>query len=199
MQIQQKDNETLAAYIHHFKTAAKHCTFDNNTMAICIFVKGLGDVHTITAKIYEKDPQTLSEVIRLLEKLNAAQQLTATLTPTMVSMMSNDDRYFVCGQTGHFHYHCLVAQCYGCDEFGNFAHDCSNKIPPYIPTPKGTDCTPPIMVPDMEDISANNNPTAIPTMTGAVVSEGTHDAPYFAIAASHTALWPMDAPIAFVP
>ena len=26
MAIQQKDNETLAAYIHHFKTAAKGCT-----------------------------------------------------------------------------------------------------------------------------------------------------------------------------
>ena len=25
MEIQQKDNETLAAYIHHFKTAAKQC------------------------------------------------------------------------------------------------------------------------------------------------------------------------------
>ena len=41
MEIQKKDNETLAAYIHHFKKAAKQCAFDNDTAAICIFVKGL--------------------------------------------------------------------------------------------------------------------------------------------------------------
>ena len=56
MEIQQKDNETLAAFIHHFKTAAKQCTFDNDTAAICIFVKGFWDAHTTTAIIYEKDP-----------------------------------------------------------------------------------------------------------------------------------------------
>ena len=54
-------------------------------------------MHTTTAKVYEKDSQTLSEVIRLVEKLNAAQ-VTAMLTPSMVSMMSDDDdRCFVCG------------------------------------------------------------------------------------------------------
>ena len=67
MEIQQKDNETFAAYIHHFKTAAKQCIFDNETAVICIYVKGLWDAHTTTAKMYEKDPQTLSEVIRLVE------------------------------------------------------------------------------------------------------------------------------------
>ena len=41
MEIQQKDNETLAAYIHHFMTAAKQCAFNNDTVAIHIFVKGL--------------------------------------------------------------------------------------------------------------------------------------------------------------
>ena len=60
-------------------------------------VKGLLDAHTTAVKIYENDPQTWSEVIRIVEKLNAAQQLTATLTPSMVCMMSNDDRCFVCG------------------------------------------------------------------------------------------------------
>ena len=34
-----------------------------------------------------------------------------------------------------------------------------------IPIPKGTDHTPPIMVPYMGDISASDNPTAIPTVT----------------------------------
>ena len=58
--IQQKGNETLAAYVHHFKTTAKCCTFDNDTVAICIFVKGLWDAHTTRAKIakiYKKDPK----------------------------------------------------------------------------------------------------------------------------------------------
>ena len=41
MEIQQKDNETLAAYTHHFKIAAEQCTFDNDTAAIHIFVRGL--------------------------------------------------------------------------------------------------------------------------------------------------------------
>ena len=71
MEIQQKDNETLAMYIHHFKTAAKQCAFDNDTVAIHIFVKWLWDAPTIAAKIYEKDPQTWAEVIRLVEKLSA--------------------------------------------------------------------------------------------------------------------------------
>ena len=68
---------------------------NNDTVAIHIFVEGLQDVHTTTAKIYEEDPETLSEVIRLVEKINAAQQLTAMLTPSTVSMMPNDDRCFV--------------------------------------------------------------------------------------------------------
>ena len=42
---QQKDL-TLAAYVHHFKTAAKWWAFDNDTAVIGIFVKGLWDEHT---------------------------------------------------------------------------------------------------------------------------------------------------------
>ena len=56
MEIQQKDKETLAAHIHHIKTAAKQCAFGNATVAICIFVKGLRDAPTIASKIYEKAP-----------------------------------------------------------------------------------------------------------------------------------------------
>ena len=63
-------------------------------------------MHTTAYKIYKKGPQTLSKVIRLIEKLNVAQQLTAMLTPPTVSMMSNNDRCFVCGWTGHFGHHC---------------------------------------------------------------------------------------------
>ena len=92
MEIQQKDNETFATYIYHFKTAAKQCAFDNDTVAISIFVKGHQDAHINITKIYKKDPQTLAEVIRLVEKLDAAQ-LKAILTPSMVSMMSNNDMF----------------------------------------------------------------------------------------------------------
>ena len=89
MEIQQKDNETLAAYIHCFETTTKQCTFNSDTAAIYIFVRGLWDVHTTAAKIYEKDPQTLAEGIRLVEKLNAAQQLTATPTPPQQLLLSS--------------------------------------------------------------------------------------------------------------
>ena len=130
VEIQQKDNETLAAYIHHFKTAAKWCAFDNDTVAICIFSKGLRNAPTIAAKICEKDSQTLAEVSRLVEKLSAAHKLTATFTPSTWNMMSSEDKCFVCGHTGHFGCHCPDAQCYGCDEFGHFAQDCPHKIPP---------------------------------------------------------------------
>ena len=49
---------------------------------------------TIASKICEKDLQTLTEVLRLVEKLIAAHQPAATLTPSTVSMMSGDDRSF---------------------------------------------------------------------------------------------------------
>ena len=137
MEMQQKNNKTLAAFIHHFKTPDTQCAFDNDTVAIHIFVEGLRDAPNIAAKIYEKDLQTLAEVIRLVEKLSAAHQLTATLTPFTVCMMSGDNRCFVCGCTGHFGHHCPDVQCYGCDEFGHFTQDCHcdssirNATPPW--------------------------------------------------------------------
>ena len=41
MDIQQKEKESLAAYIHRFKTKAKRCNFINDAATIRIFVKGL--------------------------------------------------------------------------------------------------------------------------------------------------------------
>ena len=46
--------------MHYFKAEAKRYDFSSNTITIHIFVKGLWDVHNIVAKIYEKDPYTLS-------------------------------------------------------------------------------------------------------------------------------------------
>ena len=57
MEIQQKHNETLATYIQHFKTAGNGCDCDNDTAAICIFVKGLRDGPTIAWKnVWEGPP-----------------------------------------------------------------------------------------------------------------------------------------------
>ena len=64
-----------------------------------------------------------------------------------------------------------------------------------IPIPKGTDHTPPIMVPDMGDVSAGHSPATIPTVTEAAVLQGTPCAPLPATAAAHATLWLMDAPI----
>ena len=128
MEIQWKDNETLVAYVHCFKTAAKQCAFDNDIVSIRNFAKWLWDTHITAAKIYEKDPQALSEVIRIIEKFSVAQ-LKAMLKAAMVSMISNDDKCFVCGCMGHFGHHHPDTQCDSCDEFGHFTQDCPNKIP----------------------------------------------------------------------
>ena len=102
MEIQQRDNETLAADVHHFKTEAMRCDFNSDTAAIPIFVKGLWDVQNIAAKIFEKDPHTLLEVIKLVEKLNAVQQVTTILAPTSVNMMSNDDSVLYAASQAHW-------------------------------------------------------------------------------------------------
>ena len=47
MEIQQKEKESLAAYIHHFKREAKRCNFTNSTATIRIFVKGLRNAHML--------------------------------------------------------------------------------------------------------------------------------------------------------
>ena len=52
-------------------------------------------------KIYKKDPQTLSEVIRIVEKSNPAQQLTPKLVPSTVSMFV--DEWIILAITAHMH------------------------------------------------------------------------------------------------
>ena len=46
MDIQQKENEPLAAYIHYFKREVSRCKFDNAAATIRIFIKGLKNAHT---------------------------------------------------------------------------------------------------------------------------------------------------------
>ena len=49
MEIQQKEKESLTAYIHHFKREAKRCNFTNSIATIRIFVMGLRFVQMLAA------------------------------------------------------------------------------------------------------------------------------------------------------
>ena len=47
----------------------------NDMATIRIFIKGLKNTKSLAARIYEKDPHTLTDAITELEKLNAASKL----------------------------------------------------------------------------------------------------------------------------
>ena len=113
MDIQQTDKESLATYVHRFKWEASRCKFNNDATTIRIFLKGLKNAHTIATKVYKKGPQTLTEAIKEVEKLQAAQQITSTLLPTsLVNTMSSDnDRCFQCQEIGHMVH--AIAPTYG--------------------------------------------------------------------------------------
>ena len=103
MDVQQWEKESLAAYVHRFKTKAKRCNFTNDAATIRIFVKGLKNAHSLAARIYKKGPQTLTDAISEVERLNATQQLTAMIIPpSTVNMMSNkEDCFCQCQELGH--------------------------------------------------------------------------------------------------
>ena len=77
MDVQQWEKESLAAYIHRFKTEARRCNFTNDAATIRMFVKELENAHSLATCIYEKGPQTLTDAILEVEKLNATQQFTS--------------------------------------------------------------------------------------------------------------------------
>ena len=89
-------------------------------------------MHTIVTKVYEKGPQTLSEAIKEVEKLQAAQQITSSLLPTssVNTMSSDNDRCFQCKEVGHMARYCPHIRCYDCDNYGHVAMDCPDKILP---------------------------------------------------------------------
>ena len=132
MDIQQTDKESLATYVHRFKWEANRCKFNNDAATIRIFLKGLKNAHTIATKVYEKGPQTLSEAIKEVEKLQAAQQITSSLLPTssVNTMSSNNDRCFQCQEVSHMAHYCPHIWCYDCDNYGHVAMDCPDKILP---------------------------------------------------------------------
>ena len=132
MDIKQKEKESLAVYIHRFKREASRCKFDNDAAAIRIFVKGLQDAQTLATKVYEKAPQTLSEAIKTVERLQAAHQLTSNLLPpsSVNTMSTSDNTCFQCQEPGHMARYCPLIRCFDCDNFGHVAADCPDKIPP---------------------------------------------------------------------
>ena len=131
MDIQQTDKELLATYVHRFKQEANRCKVNNDATTIRIFLKGLKNAHTMATKVYKKEPQTLAETIKEVEKLQAAQQITSTLLPTsLVNTMSSDnDECFQCQETGHMACYCPHIRCFDCDKYGHVAMDCPVKIP----------------------------------------------------------------------
>ena len=148
----------------------------------------------------------MAEVIRLVEKLNAAHQLTVTLTPYTVSMMYSDNRCFVSGQKGHIGCSCPVLWLWGiwplCIGLPQKDSSLRNTVPPrqisfkasIYPKPKGTDHTPPIMVPDIGHIIEGHSTATISTVTEAAVSEGTPWTPHLATTTAHATLQPIDVP-----
>ena len=132
MEIQQKEKEPFATYIHHFKREAKRCNFTNNTVTIRIFVKGLKNAHSLDTCIYKKGPQTLVDAISEVERLQAAESLTATLiSSSTVNVMSHEeDHWFQCQESGQIACHCPNVWCFGCAEYGHIVMDCPHRIPP---------------------------------------------------------------------
>ena len=138
MDIQQCEKESLAAYVHRFKTKVKRCSFTNDAATIRIFVKGLKNAHSLATCIYVKGPQTLTDAISAVEKLNATQQLMAMfILPSTVNVMSNEeDCCFQCQEPGHIIQHCPHIRCYECNEYGHIIMDCLHRI-----SPSGTPAT----------------------------------------------------------
>ena len=132
MEIQQKGKESLEGYIHYFKREASRCKFDNDAVAIRIFIKGLKNAHTLATRVYEKGLQSLADAIKEAEKLQAAKQLTSILllSSSVNTMSSDEDKCFQCQESGHMACYCPCIRCFDCDDYGHITADCPDKIPP---------------------------------------------------------------------
>ena len=139
MEIQQKDSETLTAYIHRFKKEAKHCNFDSQTAKIRIFLKGLINSSKIAPGVYEKGPTTIEDAIGIVEKISSAQCIAASFSQNhQISMMKrgSTDHHTPsqdcsnCGQLGHPWFTCPHIICDGCNQCGHIYRHCWDRIPP---------------------------------------------------------------------
>ena len=61
MDIQQKEKESLAAYIHQFKAETKRCNFTNDAAMIRILTKGLKYTHGLAVHIFEQGHKNTHE------------------------------------------------------------------------------------------------------------------------------------------
>ena len=112
----------------------------------------------MVAKIYEKNFQTLAEVIRLVEQLNTEHQLTAPLTPSTVSLAMIGvmfvDKHVILVTTALMPSVMAVINLATLHSTAltRFLHQGHHPTKTDLiqgidtPTPKGTDCTPPIIV-----------------------------------------------------
>ena len=112
------------------KEKPKRCNFTNGTATIRIFITGLRNTHMLATQVYEKGLQTLTDAISEVEKLQATQQLTATLIPSStVNVMSHEeDHHFKCQESGHIAQHCPNVHCLEYDEYGHIVVDCPHWI-----------------------------------------------------------------------
>ena len=138
MEIQQKDSETLTAYILRFKKEAKHCDFDSHPAKIRIFLKGLTNSSRIAPSVYEKGPTTIKDAIGIVEKISSAQCIAASFSQNhQISMMKRGltDHHTPnqdcsnCGQLGHPWFTCLRIICDGCNQCGHIYRHCWDRIP----------------------------------------------------------------------
>ena len=89
IEIQQKDSETLTAYIRRFKKEAKHCDFDSHPAKIRIFLKGLINSSRIEPGVYKKGPTTIEDTIGIVKKISSAQCIAASFSHNhQISMMT---------------------------------------------------------------------------------------------------------------
>ena len=139
MEIQQKDSETLTAYIHRFKKEAKHCDFDSHPAKIRIFLKGLINSSKIAPDVYEKGPTTIEDAIGIVKKISLAQHIAASFSQNhQISMMKrgSTDHHMPnqdcsnCGQLGHPWFTCPHIICDGCNQHGHIYRHCWDRIPP---------------------------------------------------------------------
>ena len=93
MEIQQKDSETLTAYIHRFKKEAKHCDFDSHPAKIRIFLKGLINSSRITPSVYKKGPTTIEDAIRIVKKISSAQCIAASFSHQKAIITTEDNHH----------------------------------------------------------------------------------------------------------
>ena len=148
MEIQQKDSETLTAYIHRFKKEAKHCNFDSHPPKIRIFLKGLINSSKIAPGVYEKGPTTIEDTIRIVEKISSAQCIAASFSQNhQISMMKrgSTDHHTPsqdcsnCRQLGHPWFTSPRIVCHRCNQYGHILRHCWDRIPPSgtVSPPKG--------------------------------------------------------------